>query len=693
MTVVLTPSESRFTYFNREVSLLRFHRRVLAEAASEKNPLLERLRFLAISSNNLDEYFETRVAGLVQQQRYAHEAGRVLNTHYSEPLGKILRQAQSMVSAQYKLLNNVLVPELSRQGVHSLRRQCWSKKLLSWAEKYFIEQVAPVLSPIALDPAHPFPKLHNKSLNYIVRLSGRDAFGRENNIAVVRIPRSLPRVLLVPKEYRRSKKEEELVLLSSVIRANIEELFVGMKVEGAWPFRITRNSDLWVDEEDVEDLKSALNDELFQRHFGDAVRLEIDHSCPANIEGFLQEQFSIPEGCTFRVDGPVNLNRLMQLPTLVSRPDLKFVSHIPSKLEIFQKHSSMFDAIASRDIVAHHPYDSFGHTTDFVAEAADDPNVLAIKMTLYRTGEDSRIVDSLKRASKNGKEVTVIVELKARFDEAANIDVANELQLAGANVSYGLVGHKTHAKMIFVVRRESGSLKRYVHVGTGNYHYQTARIYTDIGLFTANEEIASDIQMLFTALTGQQSIPLLNRVWMAPLNLHANLIQAIRREAEAAQKGEKGRILLKMNSLIEKELIAELYLASNVGVKIDCIVRGMCALVPGVANQSENIRVHSIVGRFLEHARAFYFHAGGQKDLWISSADWMGRNMFRRFELGIPIEDNSLKEKLVRECFHHALKDNQQRWELGTKGKYLRVDEQNETPFSLHTCLMRTGLR
>ena len=657
-------------YLNRELSMLAFNRRVLAQAQDERMPLLERLRFLCIVSSNLDEFFEIRMAGLKEQIR-AHVA--VVTTDgktAQEAFRLVAAEAHAIVAEQYRHLNEVILPLMAEQGIRFLRRSKWTEAQREWIRDYFVREMVPVLTPIGLDPSHPFPKVLNKSLNFAVELEGKDAFGRSSNAAIVQAPRVLPRVTRLPEEL--AGCEYGFVFLSSVLHEFVGELFTGMTVLGCYQFRVTRNSDLFVDEEEVTNLRTKLQGELPHRHFGDAVRLEVAENCSASMTDFLLAQFGLGADDLYRVEGPVNLVRLMQVPDWVDRPDLKFSAFTPGVPKAVGKGANIFDSIRRSDILLHHPYQSFAPVIEFLNQAALDPQVVAIKMTVYRTGTDSVLMQSLIRAAQNGKEVTVVVELMARFDEEANIGWATKLEEVGAHVVYGVVGYKTHAKALLIVRREEGSLRRYAHLGTGNYHPRTARLYSDFGLMTANEEITHDVSEVFKQLTGLGKARTLRHLWQAPFTLQPNVVAAIQAEAETARAGGKAMIVAKMNSLLEPETIHALYEASQAGVSVELIIRGVCALRPGVPGLSENIRVRSIVGRFLEHHRVFYFYASGEEKVYLSSADWMERNFFKRIELAFPILDPKLKKRVITEGLKFYLADNQQSWDMNGEGIYQR---------------------
>lgn len=677
-------------YINRQSSLLEFNRRVLEQARDESTPLLERLKFLCISSMNLDEFFEIRVAGLKQ----AYEMGSVQtgpdNRSPLEVLNAVSESAHGLVAQQYRVLNEELTPLLAEQRIRFLRRSEWTDKQDDWLLYYFKEELQPIISPIGLDPAHPFPKVLNKSLNFIVSLEGKDAFGRNSGYAVVQAPRALPRLIQLPPGGDDSGPHD-FVFLSSVIHAYVDrELFPGMKVTGCYQFRVTRNSDLYVDEEEVDDLLRAMEGELLSRRYGDAIRLEVAANCPENMSRFLLNEFELEEKDLYQVNGPVNLGRLMAIYDLVDRPELKYAPFTPSLPPGLSQQTDLFERIRAGDILLHHPFQSFAPVVDFVRQAALDPRVLAIKQTLYRTGPESAIVEALVQAARAGKEVTTVIELRARFDEEANIGLANRLQEAGAHVVYGVVGHKTHAKMIQILRREDDGLRQYVHLGTGNYHARTARLYTDYGLFTCNEDIADDVHRIFMQLTSLGRFADHTHLLQSPFTLHDGLIQRIHREAEHAAAGRPARIIVKVNSLVERKVIEALYAAAAAGTQIDLIVRGMCCLRPGVPGVSENIRVRSIVGRFLEHTRVIYFQNDQSPEIYCSSADWMERNFFRRVETCFPILDSGLRNRMLEELDYY-LQDNAQAWIMLSDGSYERATPaEGETPISAQNALLTT---
>ncbi len=667
-----TPGKAKFApefYLNRELGLLSFNRRVLAQAENRAYPLLERLRFLCIVSNNLDEFFEIRVAGL-QAEIEARSAPVFPDQLRADQVYKqVASEAHELVARQYELLNKEILPGLEQAGIRFLRRSEFTPMQAEWMKGYFLREVMPVLTPIGLDPAHPFPRVLNKSLNFAVELEGKDAFGRNSGIAIVQAPRVLPRVIRLPQDV--AGAEYDLVFLSSILHEHVSELFAGMKVLGCYQFRLTRNSDLFVDEEEVKDLRTALRGELPHRHFGDEVRLEVADNCSQHISSFLLMQFKLDETDLYRVDGPVNLARVISVPDWVDRADLKFPQFRPGLPRRLEQVADIFEAIRNSDILLHHPYQSFQPVIAFLQQAARDPAVAAIKMTVYRTGAESEMMEHLISAARSGKEVTVVLELMARFDEEANINWAQRLEEAGAHVVYGVVGHKTHAKMLMVVRREGEGLRRYTHLSTGNYHHRTARLYTDFGLFTSNEEIGNDVAEVFMQLTGLGRATKLRHLRQAPFTLHKETIRAIENETSIAKAGRKAQIIAKMNSLLETDVVGALYEASKAGVQIDLIVRGVCALRPGVPGLSENIRVCSIIGRFLEHTRVFYFHNDGAEDIYLSSADWMDRNFFGRVEVSFPVLDPELKQRVIAEGLQPYLDDNTQSWTMGEDGQYV----------------------
>lgn len=672
-------------FLNRELSLLAFHRRVLEQAQDSRLPLLERLRFLCISCTNLDEFFEVRVATIRHQLNFFGSQPWPDGRSPTEVLGEIRAQVQVLMRDQYHTWNAELKPQLAAAGVRFLARDEWNAKQRRWLHNFFNDELMPVLSPLGLDPAHPFPRILNKSLNVAVALKGKDAFGREADLALVRAPRSLPRLIRLPREA--SSGEHEVVLLSAILQDFVDDLFPGLKVKGVYPFRVTRNSELWVDEFDVDNLAHALRDELLDRGFARAVRLEITDTCPRALGQFLLQHFELGEEDMYRVNGPVNLNRVGAVYDIIDRPDLKFRPFQP-RVQSSKGGGSVFDMVREGDVLLHHPYDSFSTVTDLLKQAAVDPDVLAIKQTLYRTGRRSVLVDYLIEAARAGKEVTVVVELRARFDEEANIDLADRLQEAGVQVVYGVVGYKTHAKMLLIVRREDGKPKRYVHLGTGNYHQATAGIYTDIGLLTCDKDICEDVHKLFQQLSGLSQAMKLKRLLHSPFTLHPEMIAKIDREAKHAKAGRPAKILARMNALSEPQVIEALYRASAAGVEIVLLVRGICVLRPGVPGVSENIRVISIVGRFLEHSRIYYFGNNGNEELYASSADWMERNLLNRVETCFPILDPKLRQRVLNETLENYLADNTQAWKLESDGRYTRIEPGDDMPHSAQASLL-----
>lgn len=658
-------------YFNRELSLLEFNKRVLHQAYDRDLPLLERLRFLCIFSTNLDEFFEVRVGGLVEIiERNAPPAYGPDGLTQAQTLSEISLRAHQLVDEQYSILNNELLPAMAEQNIRVLRRGEWSPEQIEYLNQVFITDVLPVLSPIGLDPAHPFPRILNKSLNFIVRLDGKDAFGRNSGRAIVQVPRSLPHLVELPSEL--SDGGRNFVFISSIIHFFMGEIFVGMTVMESHQFRLTRNSDIFLDEEETDDLLRAVQGELAYRQYGDEVRLEITETCPPELVQFLLERCEIKERDLYRINGPLNLNRYSDVFEHIKDEAFYFKPFVQAMPKLPKRTNSYFEVLQKQDILLHHPFDSFQGVVDFLREAATDPNVLAIKQTLYRTGSNSPIVDALVAAAKAGKEVTAIVELRARFDEEQNVALAERLQRFGIHVIYGVVGFKTHSKMILVARRETGKLRYYVHLGTGNYHPRTSKIYTDYGLLTSDKEIGEDVYRIFLQLSSMGKASKMDALLYAPFTLHKGMVKRIRTEKENAEQGKPGRIIAKMNSLYDEELVNELYAASQAGVKIDLIVRGVCQLRPGVPGLSENIRVRSIIGRFLEHHRVFYFENGGNPELYCSSADWMLRNMFHRVETCFPIKHKKIRDRIMDDLDLY-LRDNTHAWLLQDDGSYIRV--------------------
>ncbi|ELX13806.1 polyphosphate kinase Ppk [Janthinobacterium sp. HH01] len=674
-------------FLDRELSQLMFNRRVLAQAEDKNIPLLERLRYLCIASSNLDEFFEVRVASLLA-------AGSVEGSLSNHPalvatLSRISNECHALVAHQYEILNQEVLPQLAANGVHLVRHNERNEAQRAWVKEYFDTEVRPLLTPIGLDPAHPFPQVVNKSLNFIVSLSGKDAFGRGTAIAIVKAPRVLPRVIRLPDHLSKSGGVS-FCLLSSIIHAHISDLFAGREVIAYSQFRVTRDSDLWVDEDEVKNLRQALKGELQGRQFGTSVRLEVAKNCPPELSQFLLDQFGLHQSRLYAVNGPVNLVRLTEIMDHVNNPALRFPPFFPG---IAQKPGSpdIFAALRDGDILLHHPFQSFQTVIDFIRSAALDPAVVAIKQTIYRTGMNSDLMESLILAAQSGKEVTVIVELKARFDEEANINWADKLEQAGAQVVYGVVGLKTHAKVALVIRREDSKLRFYAHLGTGNYHPTTTKFYTDFGLLTSHPGISQEVNEVFIHLTSLTKPHRLTHLWLAPFALQNEIIKAIRNEARIARAGRPGRIIVKINALVDESVIRALYAASKDGVKIDLIVRGACTLKPGVPGLSENIRVRSIIGRFLEHSRIYYFRNDLAHDIMLASADWMSRNLFRRIEVAFPILDKALKRRVLAEGLNPYLKDNMNAWELEADGHYQRRKARGKQPhYSAQQHLMDT---
>ncbi len=666
-------------FLDRELSQLMFNRRVLAQAEDENIPLLERLRYLCIVSNNLDEFFEVRVASLLAQGNLAE------NPPLAASLERIGQECHALVSRQYEILNQDVLPKLNAAGVHLVRHTDRNEAQRAWVKAYFEREVRPLLTPIGLDPAHPFPQVVNKSLNFIVSLAGKDAFGRGSAIAIVKAPRVLPRVIRLPDEL--SPDGISFCLLSSIIHSHIEDLFTGRDVIAYSQFRVTRDSDLWVDEEEVKNLRQALKGELQGRQFGTSVRLEVAKNCPPELSQFLLDQFALDQSRLYPVDGPVNLVRLAEMIDQAKMPALRFAPFVPG-MPPKASNSDIFQQLSRQDILLHHPYQSFQSVVDFIHVAANDPQVVAIKQTIYRTGTHSDLMEALMSAARQGKEVTVILELMARFDEEANINWADKLEQAGAQVVYGIVGLKTHAKVALVIRREESGLRFYAHLGTGNYHLTTTRLYTDFGLLTANQEIGAEVNEIFIHLTSLTKPKKLTHLWLAPFALQSEIIKAIRNEAKIAKAGRPARIIIKINALVDESVIRALYAASHDGVKIELIVRGACTLRPGVPGLSENIRVRSIIGRFLEHSRIYYFRNDLQHDVYLASADWMSRNLFRRIEVAFPVLDKALKRRVITEGLNPYLKDNSNAWELQANGQYLRRKSRGTLTFSAQRHLM-----
>ncbi|MCC6075002.1 polyphosphate kinase 1 [Pseudomonas sp. GCM10022188] len=675
-TVVVEPAlpvpglDDSSLYIHRELSQLKFNIRVLEQSLDEATPLLERLKFLLIFSSNLDEFFEIRVAGLKKQVAFARELAGADGLQPQQVLARISELVHEQVERQYAILNDVLLPALEEHQIRFIRRRHWTTKVKTWVRRYFREEIAPIMTPIGIDPTHPFPLLVNKSLNFIVELEGVDAFGRDSGLAILPAPRLLPRVIRIPEEV--GGPGANYVFLSSMIHAHADELFNGMSVKGCYQFRLTRNADLAVDAEDVEDLARALRGELYSRRFGDAVRLEVVDTCPQNLVDYLLKQAGLTEAELYRVNGPVNLTRLFAITGLDSHRHLQYPPLTPVIPKLLQSSEKLFNVVGKQDILLYHPFESFTPVVDLLRQAAKDPNVLAIKQTLYRTGANSEIVDALVDAARNGKEVTAVIELRARFDEESNLALASRLQQAGAVVIYGVVGFKTHAKMMLILRRENGELVRYAHLGTGNYHAGNARLYTDYSLLTSDDALCEDVSKLFNQLIGMGKSLRMKKLLHAPFTLKKTLLDMIARETQHASEGKAAHIIAKMNALTDPKIIKALYKASQAGVRVDLIVRGMCCLRPGIPGVSHNIYVRSIIGRFLEHSRAYYFLNDGDEKLYLSSADWMERNLDKRVETCFPVEGKKLISRVRRELDAY-LADNTQAWILQSDGRYQRL--------------------
>jgi polyphosphate kinase len=649
---------------NRDISILAFNERVMSLAQNAEYPLLERLRFLSIVSSNLDEFFEVRAAPHVDAMRDGEQHSDVNVESYQA----ISKAAHALVDKQYEILNNELLPALEAQGIRLISHGDRTPEQKRWVSRYFDANVRPLLVPIALDPSHPFPQVANKSLNFIVSLGGTDAFGRQNNIAIVRVPRALPRLVKLPKNL--GGKQQVFVSLSSMIRSHLDSLFAGREILSFSQFRVTRHSDLAVDEEDVKNLRTALRKGLVQRNFGDAVRLEVSHSCDEKLAKFLLKQFDLPKESLYRVRGPVNLARLMMWANLAEGNHLNFKPFEPRISQQLTPNQSFFTQLKQQDILIHQPYESFESVIDFLREAVNDPDVLSIQQTIYRTGSDPRMLKLLQEAVRRGKEVMAVVELKARFDEEANINWAEDLESVGAQVVYGIVGLKTHAKMLLVMRREEAGLKYYGHLSTGNYNPRTARLYTDVSMLTADEQITRDMEHLFRHIASQVKLPRMQKLLVAPFNLHKHMLARIRATELAAKAGKSARIILKINALTDEALVKALVRAGRAGVEIDLILRGACILPIDAKGLDGRIRVRSIIGRLLEHSRVFYFKIDNDECMWLSSADWMNRNMMRRVEIAWPITDARNLARILQECCQVYLDDNHDAWLLQADGTY-----------------------
>ena len=679
--------ESPELYINRDLSLLEFNKRVLAQAKNESVPLLERLNYLCISCSNLDEFFEVRVASILEMASIDPKAMGPDGLTTKEQLEQISIHSHQLVEEQYQVLNEILIPQLSEENIRFIRRNEWSEDQLKWITQYFNNELLPILTPVGLDSAHPFPRILNKSLNFIISLTGKDAFGRNSGRAILQAPRSLPRVIKLPAEETQSGPHD-FVFLSSIIHAFVSELFTGMTVKGCHQFRVTRNSDFFVDDDAIDDLLLAVQGELAMRNYGDEVRLEIDAACPEDTVNFLLDRFELKQDRLFLVNGPVNLNRIQEINSLVDRPDLKFIPFKPSTPSQLSRNKDIFAAIKRNDILLHHPFESFSPVVEFLRQAAASPEVIAIKQTLYRTGSDSPIVAALIRAARAGKEVTVVIELRARFDEKANIDLASKLQEAAVHVVYGVVGYKTHAKMCLILRREGKELRNYVHLGTGNYHPKTAQLYTDYGLFSCDKELGEDVRRVFAQLTSLGKVTKLNKLLQSPFTLHKGILEKIEREITHAKNGKPAQIIIQVNAIVEEQAIQALYRASQAGVEVKLMVRGVCCLRPGIPGVSENIEVRAIIGRFLEHARIYAFANDGNQEVYASSADLMNRNMFRRVEICFPIESKKLYNRILHDL-NLYLKDNTQAWLLQSDGSYLQLlNNSSDAPIQAQTAIL-----
>ena len=670
---------------NRDHSILAFNERVFDWAVRPDVPLLERLRYLCIVTSNLDEFFEVRAASHVAAAR----SGATKGQYTAASFEALSAHAHALVNRQYALYNDELVPAFAVHGIRIVSQGARSAPQRRWVQGYFQREVRPLLVPLGLDPAHPFPQVANKSLNFIVRLKGCDAFGRENEIAIVRVPRVLPRLIRMPASV--APQGAQFVSLSSVVRAHLAELFAGRQVTEFSQFRVTRHSDLAVDEEDVRSLGTVLRQGLHQRNYGAAVRLEVSAGCSRFLSDFLLRQFDLPAGALFRVHGPVNLVRLAQLVDLVDQPDLLFAPWQAAVPQPMRGQASLMAQMRQRDMLVHLPYEGFDGVLTLLREAVYDPQVVAIKQTIYRTGSDRQMMELLHEAVRRGKEVMAVVELKARFDEEANINWAEALESVGAQVVYGVVGLKTHAKMMLVTRREGRNLRRYGHLSTGNYNPRTARLYTDLGYFTADEDTTADMDNVFNHLASQNRLPRMRRLLVAPFHLHQRTLEQIEQVGLAASQGKVGRIVAKMNALTDEALVQALLLAGQRGAQIDLIVRGACILPAQVPGLSDNIRVRSLIGRFLEHSRVFYYRCGEREALYLSSADWMNRNMLRRVEIAWPVTDPELRQRIVDECLVACLHDDRDAWTLQADGHYVRANAPGQGTGAQDALMQRYG--
>ncbi|MDG1026726.1 MAG: polyphosphate kinase 1 [Gammaproteobacteria bacterium] len=671
-------------YENREINYFKFNLRVLSQASNPKHPLLERLMFLLIFSSNLDEFFEIRISGLKKQLDFGRQRPGPDGLYPEQVLKEIHLQVSAALTEQYRILNEDLLPSMASENIHFIPRHEWNEELKAWTRDYFDSEIQPVVSPLGLDPAHPFPRLVNKSLNFILSLDGKDAFGRESGLAIVPAPRSLPRLIKVPSEI--APEGDNFIFLSSIIHAYVDELFPGMTVMECHQFRVTRNSDLEMSNVEVEDYAMALQGQLHNRRFGAATKLEVSIGCPEELTDFLLERFNLTTDELFQLDGPVNLQRLMALYGMIDRSDLRYPQFSPGTPRLLEEDSYIFAAVDKEDQLLLHPFQSFIPIIDWVRQAAKDPTVLSIKQTLYRTNESSELVEALAEAARNGKEVTAVIELRARFDEEENINFASILQEAGAVVVYGVMGYKTHAKMLLFVRRIGNSLKRYAHLGTGNYHRKNSLLYTDYSLLTSDEVVCADVHKVFQQITGMGKKIHPNLLIHAPFNLRKSLLKMINAERDSALAGKKARIVAKMNAVTDPDIIKALYSASMAGVKIELIIRGICCLRPGMAGVSENIRVISVIGRFLEHSRVYYFQ-NSDPQVYCSSADWMERNLNNRIEVCFPILKKKHISRVKAELEMYS-NDRGQSWELNSTGEYLSLESASPSGESLEDVQM-----
>ncbi|HSX95034.1 MAG TPA: polyphosphate kinase 1 [Hydrogenophaga sp.] len=659
------PTAPRFSLLDRDHSILAFNERVMDWARRPDVPELERLRYLSIVSSNLDEFFEVRMA----PQLAAAKAYETRGLYTAQTFEALSAKVHELVAQQYAIYNDELLPALEKKGIKIVAHSERNARQRRHVREIFHNEVQPLLMPVGLDPAHPFPQVANKSLNFIVRLTGKDAFGRENEIAIVKVPRILPRFFRLPSV--KGSRQIHFVSISSLIRTHLNELFPGRQVTEFSQFRVTRHSDLAVDEEEVKNLRTALRKGLQQRHYGQALRLEVSAGASTFLSDFLLEQFGLPQACLYRVPGPVNLVRLNQLIDKVDAPELRFEPYLPGWPQQLTPGQSFFERLQQGDVLIHQPYESFDAVLSFLREAVEDPDVLAIKQTIYRTGAKSELMDLLREAVRRGKEVTAVVELKARFDEEANINYAERLESVGAQVVYGVVGLKTHAKMLLITRREPAGLRRYAHLSTGNYNPGTARVYTDLSYLTADESLTADVDQVFLHLASQNRLAKLNKALIAPFLLHKAMLDKVAAAGEAAARGQDARITLKMNALTDEPLARALAVASQQGVKVDLIVRGACVLPAGVPGFTDNVRVRSVIGRLLEHSRVYHFRVNGDEEIWLSSADWMNRNMLRRVELAWPVLDPALRQRVIDECLNAYLHDTRDAWLLQPDGHYV----------------------